>query len=821
MKQTLLLALCLLFSSITWAQSPATGTIKGVVVDSANQKPLSYVTIMVSKPDKDEPVKTTFTQDNGQFEITGLPLAKYKLIVTYVGYKPFLLELPVLEPGSSVADLGQIIIASSARQLQEVEVTAEKMLITQDIDKISYNVEFDPESKTLTALDMLRKVPMLSVDSEENIQLNGSGSFKVLVNGKASTLFARSPKDVFRSMPASTIKRIEVITDPPAKYDADGIGGIINVITIGKPSNGYNGSIYLSQSTPDSRSGSANVTAKMGKFGLSAYGGTNKFTSPGYTSSFERINQNTGAKTVQLGSGLSESYYSYVSGELSYEIDTLNLLSAKFSLNGNDYESQGLQTVEELNRAGNRTQAYERINPSSGHWYNYEIGLDYQYTFKRNKNQLLTLSYKLGDSQDGSEADLLFNPILNYSGPSETRTLNDGQSLEQTYQADYVHPFKKHTLEVGAKTILRDNGSDYYYRNYNAETDTFEEVPGLSNEFDYSQDIYAAYTSASLRFDKWGLRLGTRLEQTVVDANFKSSGSVAEQDYLNLIPNITLTRTLKSMATLKASYTQRIERPGLYYLNPYVNRLTEKSVSFGNPNLEAATSHVLSLSHSFFKGSNSINSTLTHAFTNNAIQSYTSYNPADSVSSTTFGNIGKNGTTTLSLSGNATLFQKLSMNLNGSLSYSDLSGNINGIDLQNSGISGYMFSNFSYRFEKNWRASVNMGYYAPRVLLQGRSSGQFWNGASVSKSFLKNEKASINLSVQSPLDKYFTYYSELSGPDFFQRNESRNVRRRISIGFSYKFGKLKEDIKRTRRGIRNDDMKSGGGDSTSGGGNGN
>ncbi|PRY12663.1 outer membrane receptor protein involved in Fe transport [Pontibacter ummariensis] len=820
MKQTLLLALCLVIHSLAWAQSPASGTIKGTVVDSVSQKPLGYVTVVASLPDKDEPIKTTFTQDKGTFEITGLPLATYKLILTYVGYKPFSMQVPALEAGRTVADLGQIRIAPSAKQLQEVEVTAEKMLITQDIDKISYNVEFDPESKTITALDMLRKVPMLSLDSEENIKLNGSGSFKVLVNGKASTLFARNPKDVFRSMPANTIKRIEVITDPPAKYDAEGIGGIINVITHNEPKNGYNGSVYLSQSTPNSRYGSANVTAKVGKFGLSAYGGTNKFVSPRYTSTFERLNKNTGARVAQTGSGDNESRFNYVDAEMSYELDTLNLFSAKFSLNGSDYASEGIQLLEELNGAGVPTLGYERITPSAGHWYNYEAGLDYQHTFKRNKNQLLTLSYKLGNEQNGSESDLLFNSVLNYRGPLETRTLNDGQSMEQTYQADYVHPFKKHTLEIGVKTILRDNGSDYFYRNYNPESDTYEEVPGLSNEFDYSQDIYAAYTSASLRFEKWGLRAGTRLEQTVVDANFKSSGSVAEQDYVNLIPSLTLTRTLKNMASLKASYTQRIERPSLYYLNPYVNRINEKSISYGNPNLVAATSHVFSLAHSFFKGSNSLNTTLTHAFTNNAIQNYTTYNSADSVSSSTYGNIGKNSTTTLSLSGNATAFKKLSLSLNGSLSYSDLSGNISGQDLQNSGISGYMYSYASYRFEKNWRASVNLGYYAPRVLLQGKSSGQFWNGVSVSKSFLKDQKASVSLSVQSPLNKYFTYYNELNGPDFYQRSENRNIRRRISIGVNYKFGKLKEDIKRTRRGIKNDDLKSGG-DSNSSGGNGN
>ncbi|WP_266204512.1 TonB-dependent receptor domain-containing protein [Pontibacter kalidii] len=816
MKQTLLLALCLFICFTSLGQS--TGIIKGIVVDSATQAPLSYVTVVISPPDKDEALKTSFTQADGSFEVTGLPLAPYKLILTYVGYKPFSVQVPALEAGKP-ADLGKLSIASSAKQLQEVEVTAEKLLITQDIDKISYNVEFDPESKTTTALEMLRKVPMLSLDSEDNIQLNGSSSFKVLVNGRNSTLFARSPKDVFRSMPANTIKRIEVITDPPAKYDAEGIGGIINVITHDKPQNGYNGSVYLSQATPDSRFGSANIRAKIGKLGISAYGGSNKFTSPDSYSSFERRDNTSGTTLQQQGQGNNESQYNYINSELSYEIDTLNLLTAKFDLNKSEYESAYLQTVEEFSRGQNRTQAFDRNTYGLGSWGSYEVGLDYQHTFKRNKEQLLTLSYKIGDNSNNSDTDLEFVPTLNYTGPVGTRTQNDGKSIEQTAQVDYVHPIKKHTLEVGAKTILRDNGSDYFYRNYNPETGTYVDVPSLTNEFDYSQDIYAAYTSASLRYKKWGVRAGTRLEQTVVDANFKSSGSVADQDYLNLIPSVTLTRTLKDMASLKLSYTQRIERPSLWYLNPYVNRQNEKAISFGNPKLKAATSHVFSLGHSMFKNGKSLNSTLTHTFTNNAIQSYTTFNPADSVSSTTFDNIGRNNTTTLSINSNATFFKKLSVNLNGSVSYSQLSGNIAGVDLENSGISGNIYSYANYRFEKNWRAGVNLGYYAPRVMLQGESAGQFWNGFSLSKSFLKDEKASISLSVQNPFGKYFTGYSDLSGLNFEQRSEYRYLRRRASIGFNYRFGKLKEDIKRTKRGIKNDDLKSGGGDNGGGGGN--
>ncbi|MBC5772461.1 TonB-dependent receptor [Pontibacter sp. KCTC 32443] len=809
MKQHLLLALCLLISSFAWAQSPAaTGTIKGIVQDSTTLKSVGYVTVILTHPGKTEPIKSTFTKDNGSFEFTGVPLAKYKLIFSFVGYKLETTEI-TLDAGNTTADIGKISLASSAQKLKEVEVTTQKLLVTQDVDKLSYNVEHDPESKTLNALDMLRKVPMLSLDAEENIQLNGSGSFKVLVNGRPSTMFARSPKDVFRSMPASSIKRIEVITDPPAKYDAEGIGGIINVITIGNPKNGYNGSVHVSQSTPDSRFGSANITAKTGKFGFSGNGGINQFNNPGYTTTFKRNDKGTGVNRLELGSGDSRSNFNYASGELSFEVDTLNLISAKFNLNNSNYTSLSLHKVEELDKAGILNEAFNRNTTGEGAWGSYEAGLDYQHTFKRNKEQLMTLSYKLGNNIDNSNSTLIFEPIFNYDDAEDTRTQNKGKSMEQTIQVDYVHPIKKQTLELGAKTILRDNGSNYFYRNYNAETDTYEEIPSLSNEFDYSQDIYAAYASASLKLKQWGARIGTRLEQTVVNAEFGNTNTIADQDYLNLIPSIALTRTLKGMGTLRASYTQRIERPSLWYLNPYVNTLNEKSVSFGNPELEAATSHVFSLGHNFFKGASSINTTFTHTFTNNAIQSFTTFNDADSVSSTTYGNIGKNRTTTLNLSGNTTLFKNLNLNLSSTFSYSQLSGSINGVDLKNTGLSGHMFSGISYKLPKNWRASANFGYYAPRVLLQGESSGQFWNGLSVNKSFLKDQKASLSLSVQSPFQEYFTSYNELNGEDFSQRTEFRNMQRRVSVGFSYKFGKLKEDIKRTKRGIKNDDLKSG------------
>ncbi len=804
MIKTLLVAFfCSLLSSFAFAQ---TGTVQGVVRDSASAKPLSYVTVMVQESGKDEPIKSTFTQENGFFELTGLPLEKdYQVLLNYVGYQRKTIKLPSFSATTSVIALGNITLASAAKALQEVQVTTEKLLVTQDIDKIAYNVDADPESKTLTALDMLRKVPLLTVDAEDNIKLNGNSSYKVLINGKTSTLFANSPKDVFKSMPASSIKSIEVITNPPSKYEAEGVGGIINIITHKKSNNGYNGSVNAGIGSPFNARGGGYFTAVVGKFGFSGYGGISDYNSPSNKSTLYR-RDGVGNVLDQYGSSKNSSDFKYLSSELSFELDTLNLLTASYSMHASEGDNSLEQHIRNLTVKGQLLDTYNRESKGTNTWGNYEFGADYQRTFKRNKEQLLTLSYKYGNSSNGSFSDFTYRNDRN-------RTDNDGDAKEQTVQADYVHPFGKNTLELGVKSIFRNNSSDYYYKSFNPAQNTYILNPALSNNFTYDQDINATYMAVSLKQNKWGLKVGARLEATSVHADFRSSKTVAESDYFNLIPNIALSRMLKGMSTIRLSYTQRIERPSLYYLNPYIDRIDPKNISYGNPALEAATNNVFNLSYNTFVKGTSVNVSLFNNFTNSSIQQLTTFNPIDSVASSTYGNIGRNSTTGLSLNGNTTFFNKLNINLNASLNYMDL----HSANFSNSGLNANVFSYISFKFEKNWRASTNIGYSSPRVLLQGTSAGYVYNSFSVNKEFLKDQKASIGLTVSSPFQKDQRYFNEINGENgFYQKQESFHLARRFNLSASYRFGKLKGGIKKSKRGIKNDDLQ-GGGEQKSGG----
>ena len=814
-----------LFFSVR-AQAPAgTGVIKGTVIDSTKQEPLGYVTVILTEAGKKDPIKSVLSKDNGSFEITGLTPQSYQLILAFVGYQTKRINLPAFTPDKPAVDLGKILLASASKQLKEVEIVTERPLVKQDIDKITYDVDADPESKTLTALDMLRKVPLITVDADDNIQLKGSGNYKVLVNGKTSSLFVNSPKDVFKSMPASSIKNIEVITNPPAKYEAEGVGGIINIITHKKSIGGYNGSINLGAGQPRSYQVGGYVTAKIKKFGFTGNYFYNDYQQPAnrnnlsrenyqYTPGQERLLQNI---LTQVGESRFQGSYQYAGGELSYELDTLNLFTGNFGFNRGINNNDLTQQVQNANAAGTITQAYNRLNNGNGNWTGFDIGIDYQRTFKRNKDQIFTLSYKFNQNGNDSYSDFSLVPVLNYNGVV-SKTSNEGNTNEQTAQADYVQPIKKHSIEAGVKTILRSSTSDYFYSDFDESARAYVIDPRRTNSFDYQQDIYAGYTSVSLKKDKWGFKAGARLEETKISANFKSSDTFVRQDYFNLIPSVALSRQLKGTTTAKIAYTQRIERPGLWYLNPYRNETDPKNIFYGNPYLEPATSHAFDLSYNTFVNGSSLNGSLFYNFTNESIQQFTTLSATGDTARTTYGNIGKNHTVGLSLNGNVNITKKFNVNINATSNYIQLSSIINARPVRNEGFTANMFGYASYRFEKGWRASANVGLNSPYIQLQGTSASYAYHSFSVNKTLFKGEKGGISVSVSSPFQKNRRWLNTVEDITFNQRQESYYLMRRYRISFNYRFGKLESGIARKKRGIQNDDVK-GGGQSSGGSGN--
>jgi outer membrane receptor protein involved in Fe transport len=805
MKHLTLILFFLYCCFITNAQTtPSSFTVKGTVTDSISGKPLSYVTVALQDVKTNLPVKSSLSKDDGSFELSAASNKTYVLVLAFTGYSNKTMSI---KNDASVADLGKIILSPSGKQLKEVVVTSVRPVMKREIDGITYDVTADPESVALSALDMMRKVPLLSVDASDNIKLKGSGNYKILINGKESALVAKNPSDVLRAMPATNIEKIEVITTPPAKYDAEGLAGIINIITKKNMDQGYNIGVNGRYNSVWGPGINLNGTLKQGKFGMSAFVGYNvrgtQTTGFGNTQTFLADN----SVLSQNGLNNNEGHHSYAETELSYEFDSLNLLTGSLDFYNGTNKQNSNQISDLFDANNNVLQKYSLNNINNGTFEGIDAAINYQLGFKKGKNRLLTFSYKYGYSPNKQFTNNIFSDTLNYDQPNYIQNNNAGNK-EHTIQIDYVHPFKKLTLEAGGKAIIRNNYSDFETNNFNDTTKNYQLSPTQSNDFNYHQDIYSLYNSYQYKMDKWTAKAGLRLEHTTVNADFVSVGSSVDQNYDNLIPSVSVQKSFKS-SSINFGYTDRISRPGIYQLNPFVDQSNPKFISTGNPNLKPELNHTFELNYSNFAKS-SINIGLSYAFSSNSIQNVTSLqvNNNDTVTLTTFQNLGSNSRLGLNFNMNFSIIKDLTVSLNGQGAHVWLKGAYNGQLYTNQGYTGNAFFNAGYKFGKGFRFGVDAGVFSGDVNLQGKSSGFIYTSYVVSKTFW-NKKATISLVSNNPYSKYFTFRSHTSTPDFYQSSFNEESYRTFAVRFNFKFGKLNSEIKKNQRGINNDDTKGG------------
>jgi hypothetical protein len=809
MKKLLLTAIGCYFFALTFAQTtPQSIVVKGVVIDSAIMQPMGYVTVGIQTITTKAPVKSNLTKDDGTFELKAAN-GNYELVLAFVGYQTKV--LPVTAGKDGIANFGKIYLESSSKQLKGVNITAVKPLMKQEVDRITYDVQADPESKALDALDMMRKVPLLAVDASDNITLKGSGNYKILINGKESALVAKNPADVLRSMPATNIVRIEVITTPPAKYDAEGLAGIINIITTKNADQGYNIGVNTRYSSAWGTGLNLNTTVKEGKFGFSGYFGTNHH--PDQTNPTSNTQTFTADNSVlaQKGSSTYGGNHKYASGEFSYEIDSLNLLTASIDFyNGNNKQNGYNNTTTTLDDV--ILQRYNQNNTGTSGNTGVDAGINYQLGFKKSKDQLLTLSYEYNYSPNSSNTQNDFSDFLNYFQPNFTQYNNEGNK-EHTIQVDYAQPFnKKLSMEVGAKAIFRNNYSDF-------QTDTlvapnqYNQDQGQTNDFNYLENVYSAYNSYQLKLSKWTAKAGFRLEETTVNADFSSVGTTLKTNYGNLIPSLSIQRNISANSSIDFGFTERIQRPDIDELNPFVNTTNPQFISTGNPDLKPELNHVFQLNYSNF-GKGSINFGLDYSFSNNSIQNVSNLQtdtiggkPA-TVTTTTYENLGSNKTLDLNINANYSIGTHFTVNVNGEISRVWLKGYYDNNLYTNSGYKSQMFANLGYKFADDYRVGANVGYFSGDVTLQGKASYFLYNSFVISKDLLK-KKASISFMIADPYSKYWDSKSYTNTPDYMQTSNNQQIYRSFQIRLNYRFGRLNSDIKKNQHSINNDDVKSG------------
>jgi hypothetical protein len=781
--------------------------LKGTVVDSSTGKPLVFATVALQNSKTKVPVKNFLSKDDGSFELSVTDSADYQLVFAFTGYEN---KTVAVVHGKSM-DLGVVSLKLSDKQLKEVSVVAIRPVIKRDLDGITYDVSADPETTVLSALDMMRKVPLLSIDASDNIKLKGKGNYKILINGKESALMAKNPSDVLRSMPATNIEKIEVITTPPAKYDAEGLAGIINIITKKKLDEGYNIGVNGRLNTIWGPGINLNGTYKKGKFGFSGYTGYNVRHNQTNGIGGQQNFYSDNSSLFQEGTNTASAHNTYGNAELSYEFDSLNLLTSSLEFYSGNYGQTTNQLTQYYDGSQELAQAYRLNTGASNDFGGLDASLNYQLGFKKDKNRLLTLSYKYSYSPNKQDINNTITDTLNFNLPNY-KQYNQSGNKEHTIQVDYVHPFKLINLEAGAKTILRNNYSNFETSNYNEATKNYVVNQAQTNDFKYDQDIYSIYNSYSAKWNKWNAKAGLRLEHTTVRANFLSSSSTVNEEYNNLIPSLSLQLTLKG-SSISLGYTDRISRPSIYQLNPFVDQSNPNFVSTGNPNLQPEVNHSIEINYSVFS-KNSITAGISYSFSNNAIQNVTHLQAVnnggtnDSITVTTYENLGTNKTLGLNLNYTFTSIKDLSISLNAQLSHVWLKGTYNGQFYTNDGYTGNAFLNMGYKFGNGFRVGFDAGYFSGDVYLQGKNSPFIFNSYVLSKTFL-NKRLTLSAVMNNPYTQFYTFKSTTVTPDFYQSSYNQIFYRSFALRFNFKFGKLNSEIKKNQRGINNDDKKAG------------
>ncbi len=787
----------------SFSQSNET-SILGKVTDSSSRQPLENATVSLLAAGNKKPLKGTVTDSTGHFHFDDIRPGNYKLLVEFVGYKPAPMNVTV-KKGQAVT-LDRISLKANSSTLQGITIVAQGKLIDNRIDKLVFNAEKDLTSQSGVATDVLKKVPQVSVDVDGNVELAGSSGVRFLINGKPSSAFGSNITDVLQSIPASQIKSIEVITNPGAKDDAEGLGGIINIILKKNSAHGVNGNVSLTAGTR-LENGSFNFSARQGKFGMNAWLSGNTRV-PGITlSSSERTTTDAGSNTTTLLYQDGNNRFKrggYESGiGFDYDVNDHNTLSGSISYNHFDNNNTGTTNQEQkiFDSTGtliNDTKTFINGN-SAFHFHNVDASLNYKKTFK-NEDQTLEIGanssfgYNRSDNntyQDSMPANYLFYSTLGYNPANEDET---------ELRADYVQPLKKNIkLGAGGKISLYDISSNSNVSLLDPGTGEYSKDNFLSNALTYHQKVYAVYTELSFPVGKlFNAKLGGRYERTDINSYFSNAQQqTLIPGYNTFVPSIFFSRNLTESSLLKLSYSKRIERPEYDDLNPFVNTSDPKNLSTGNPFLKPEIGQRIELGYSNdIPKIGSMFISLFYRENNRDIQPFITYYPYYQVGDTTYTNvdvstrqnIGKEQNVGLNLFADIKVESKFSIRTNLFFFYRHT---INDID------SGYNYNSFNYRlnlnasyqFSPTLAAEAFGNFHSPWQSAQGKYPSFTTYSLAIRQQIWK-KKGSIALNATNPFGEYVNQHTQLFGPGFNIDGYRHIPFRSIGINFTYKFGKL-------------------------------
>jgi outer membrane receptor protein involved in Fe transport len=811
------------------------GTISGKVKNSVNQKALEFATVSLVDFETNTIVEGTITDAKGRFYFNDVNVGKYNVTINFIGFEE---QTMIAETSNQKPDLkvNNIVLIQSSELLSEVKIEGDKAIYETRIDKIIYNAEHDLNESENDATDVLRKAPLLSVDLDGNVSLRGSRNIKFLVNGKASSFFSSDVATALQMIPANQIKTVEVITSPGAKYDGEGDAGIVNIITKKAIIDGYNASISSMIGTKVTHSG-LNLNLGKGRFGLSARAGTHG-SWPGRigTDTYERINWNNvdangnpidPDRLTQYGE--SENYYQGYRGSVNafYDVNAYNSFNSSFKFGGRTRPVKNTNTAIFTSYLTDSDTSHY-ISEKTNRTLNMEWTTDYTKNFEDNENRELTLAFQLGGDINDGDTDIDEDGITLFNQ-------NDEKVIEETFQIDYTHPFgsskksnkksankremgggqghgrggrggsggtsNSNKIEIGGKIINRDREIVY--------SDQINNSFISSEEFNYNQLVAASYISTEFSLPYGlGLKTGVRHEYTQTSGNWLKADSFnfTKNPYTDYLPNFVISKSFSPMRSIKFSYNQRIRRPSVKHINTNEDKLDNRNLTIGNPDLKPTKTEQFELGINSFGKILQGSTQLYYKHSFNVIELFLDEIDEEGVSISTYKNIGESKQIGGSFFGSINL-NKLSFR--GSFDIYNYSGRDKSLGYEDWTTPVILYSYFmggSYDLGKNWKAETFGFFRSPTQTIQGSVTSFSMISFGIKKSF-KNKRGSIGLRIIEPFQKNKEFTSDLEG-EYFSQSSLRTIPfRSFAISFKYTIGKLNFKEASNKTNIKNDDIK--------------
>ena len=691
------------------------------------------------------------------------------------------------------------------QELDGVVIKAQKQLIKQEIDRIAYDVQADEESKTQTVMDMLRKVPMVIVDGQDNILVKGNSNFKIYKNGHYDPNLSKNAKEVLKAMSASMVKRIEVITDPGAREDAEGVDAILNIVMVdGSKMQGMTGVVSATYTSLNHPNFYTSLTGQMGKLLLSVdygYGGMSSRETESITET-DRTFLQTGNRLLAGSDGSNPGGIHYTNLNASYDIDSLNLLSASFGGYFYKLNVQGDGRSAFSDVAGSPLYSYSNHYWMPGYNHHSWNGqLDYEHKTRRRGEQF-TLSFMLALTRQHTDQENTYSDMVN-APFAYTWSLQQERErfTEYTLQADWLRPLGKgHQMEVGAKYIDRNNNSQ--------NTQDFRSVlPMTDNLFDHTTRVLAAYADYIYNHEKWSARAGLRYEYSFMKGSYPDGSQESFSKHLgDWVPQASLKYQLTDAQSLKLNYTTSINRPGISYLNPAVS-MSPTVVQQGNPQLSSSHTQRISLNYSYILPQLTLQIAPAYNFSSGGISSVQT--AKDDVRYYTYDNILHYRRFSIEQYVQWKPFDGTTLVVNNNLRY-EHNENPN-LGYRTFGWSDNYYVNLSQQLP--WKLKLNLSIYgkighSPSGIYYMQHSYYDYY-ASLQRSFLKDDRLTVRLGANTPFNKYVTSEAKTVNGDYRDYQISWNRGRSFSLSVTYRFGSLKASVKKTEHSIDNDDVVGG------------